>query len=74
SAPGSGPRTIVDVGGPPLVVREIAGRIAFTRPDAASLRATPLDPNGYPTGAPTPLGRRGELELRPRTLYYILEK
>jgi len=74
SAPGTGPREILDVGGPPLVVREIAGRVTFTRPDAASLRATPLDPNGYPAAAPTPLGPKGELQLRPTTLYYLIEK
>ena len=74
SAPGSGPREIVDVGGPPLVVREIAGRIRFKRPDAASLRVTPLDPNGYAAAATTPLGPKGELQLRPRTLHYLIEK
>ena len=74
SAPGRGPRTIADVGGPPLVVRDIAGRIAFVRPDAASLRVTPLDANGYPAAAATPLGPKGELQLRRATLYYIVEK
>jgi len=74
SAPGQGPRTIADVGGPPLVVRNVAGRITFVRPDAAALKVTPLDPNGYAAAAATPLGPKGELQLRPTTLSYLIEK
>jgi len=74
SAPGRGPRTIADVGGPPLVVRNIAGRITFVRPDAAALKVTPLDPNGYAEGAAKPLGPKGELQLLPSTLYYLIER
>lgn len=73
-APGRGVRRIDDVGGPPVVVRNIAGRVTFARPDAASLKVTPLDPNGYPTASPAPLGAKGELQLRPTTIYYIIEK
>jgi hypothetical protein len=73
SAPGEGMRTLRRVGGPPLVVRNIAGRVTLRRPDAPSLQVTPLDFNGYPAGPASPLGA-GPLVLRPNTLYYLLER
>jgi hypothetical protein len=73
--PGTGNRRITALGGPPLVVRNIEGSFTLVRPDAASLRVTKLDLNGYPatpTTPATPLGASHPLD--PRTLYYLIEK
>ena len=74
SAPGSGLRAIADVGGPPIVVRKLAGRVTFHRPDAQALAVTPLDFNGYPAPGRLALTAAGELTLLPTTLYYLIEK
>ena len=37
SAPGQGLRQLLDVGGPPIVVKRLAGTLAIDRPDAAAL-------------------------------------
>ncbi|MBM3882530.1 MAG: hypothetical protein FJ387_22875 [Verrucomicrobia bacterium] len=70
--PAAGRRTIAHRGSPPVMVRELAGRVLLKRPDADSLTVTPLDANGYRQG------RRwrgaGELTLEPDTLYYLFEK
>lgn len=69
-APGEGLRTMVRVGGPPVLVRNLAGQVTLVRPDAARLRVRALDLNGYPVGQPT-VG--GSLALRPNTLWYAIE-
>jgi hypothetical protein len=74
SAPGTGLRSIVDVGGPPIVVRRLGGEVSMTRSDAASLRVTPLDWGGRPDGA-MPAGRDARhIRLAPTTLYYLIER
>ncbi len=82
SAPGRGLRTIADVGGPPIVVRNFGGRVSMDRADAQSLKVRPLDPNGYQatTGEPatestataTGTGRL-EITLLPSTMYYLID-
>lgn len=72
AAPGSGLRTIASVGGPPIVVKKLAGHVSLHRGDAASLRVTPLDFNGYPSVGPGPIAAGGEISLLPTTLYYII--
>jgi len=77
SAPGKGLRTIVDVGGPPIVVKNFEGKVSLKRADTASLRVTPLDFNGYPSPAATHIQRaQGVLDitLLPSTMYYMIEK
>ena len=73
SAPGTGMRTVVDAGGPPIVVRKPAGRVSLNRPDAASLKVKPLDLNGYEDKA-CRCGSAKEFALLPTTLYYVIEK
>lgn len=73
SAPGQGLRELVDVGGPPLVVKRLAGTLAINRPDAPSLRVQPLDANGYPVSSSATKGA-GRVTLLPTTLYYLIEK
>jgi hypothetical protein len=74
SAPGQGLRPIVSVGGPPLVVRKLAGRVTFKRRDAATLKVEALDFNGYVTpGRPAASLAQG-LTLLPETFYYLVER
>jgi hypothetical protein len=40
---------VTDLGTPPINVRDITGIVIIRRPDAASLKLTALDLNGYPT-------------------------
>ena len=74
SAPGKGLRPILDVGGPPLVVKRIEGTLSMNRPDAAALRVEPLDANGYPSSPGGPIRGAKHLTLLPTTLYYLIEK
>jgi hypothetical protein len=73
SAPGQGLRQILDVGGPPIVVKRLAGTLTIDRPDAAALRVRPLDANGYPSSSAAS-SSGGRLALLPTTLYYLIEK
>ncbi|GAB4460714.1 MAG: hypothetical protein OHK0029_25040 [Armatimonadaceae bacterium] len=66
-----GLKTITDIGGAPIVVKNIAGTVSLRRPDASSLRVTALDLNGYPTDK---MGNAQSINLRPNTLYYLIEK
>jgi len=74
SAPGVGLRPIVDVGGPPIVVRKIGGTIALGRKDTTSLRVIPLDFNGYPSRERAPFVPGRAFTLLPTTLYYLIEE
>lgn len=79
SAPGSGMRTIEDVGGPPLVVKNMAGKVVVRRPDAAKLPVVALDFNGRAESddakrAASPAAMRAhDVTLQPRTMYYLIE-
>lgn len=66
-----GRRKIVNIGRDPWMVRHLQGTVRFKRPDAAQLKATPLDFNGYPAGPALPAA---ELRLQPRTLYHLIER
>jgi hypothetical protein len=71
SAPGEGLRAIKDVGGPPLVVRKFGGTVSFKRPDAATLKVTALDFNGYKD---KDAGAAAKIPLLESTMYYLIEK
>lgn len=62
---------IESLGGPPLLVRNLTGTVTLTCPDASSLKITALDANGYPVAK---VGVGPKLDLRPGTLYYLIEK
>lgn len=66
---GDGTRRIVSIGQDPWLVKDVAGTVRLTRPDAGSLRVTPLDDNGMPG---EPIGDASEIQLRPETLYYLI--
>ncbi len=64
-------KRIVGLGADPWQVRELTGVVRFKRADAAQLRVTALDFNGYPVG---PVGTGAEIRLQPRTLYYLISR
>jgi hypothetical protein len=74
SAPGTGVRSIVDVGGPPLVVKNLDGHVSLKRADASTLKVRALDFNGYATGTKLPAKGARDIALSPKTFYYLVEK
>ncbi|MCX6904057.1 MAG: hypothetical protein NTW03_11400 [Verrucomicrobia bacterium] len=64
-------KRIVNIGTDPWMVKELKGTVRFKRADAAQLRVTALDFNGYPLGS---AGSAGEIALQPNTLYYLVTK
>jgi hypothetical protein len=68
---GGSPQTIESVGNPPVVVRNLQGKVMLQRADAGAMKVTALDWNGYPTkqwtGAAT-------VDLAETTLYYLIER
>lgn len=85
SAPGTGLRTIAAVGGPPLVLKNLSGKVVVRRPDASALSVTALDFNGRFEKGPgagadvgadsrkPPSMHANDITLQPQTLYYLLE-
>ncbi len=65
-------KRILNVGHAPLLVRKMRGAVSFKRLDAASLKVTALDFNGYPRQQLQ--GGAAQLALLPDCLYYIIEK
>jgi len=63
-------KRMVSIGTDPWRVRELEGTVRFKRPDAAQLKVTALDFNGYPIGT---IGSAQEIKLQPTTLYYLIE-
>ena len=66
---GQGVKKITNIGKDPWQVRKLQGSVRFK--SAAGLQIQPLDHNGYPKGAPIP---KGELDLAPDTLYYLVTR
>lgn len=64
-------KTIQSVGTAPIAVRNLAGKISLRRPDAAALKVTALDFNGYPAES---VGKANDFQLQPTTFYYLIEK
>jgi hypothetical protein len=64
-------KRIVNIGADPWLVKELQGTVTFKRADAAQLRVTALDFNGYPEEN---AGSAERLKLRPKTVYYLVEK
>ncbi len=67
----TGLREITNVGTAPIVVRKFSGTVSLKRPDAAALKVTALDFNGY-RGRQT--GTASTIRLSENTLYYLIEK
>lgn len=64
-------KTIQSVGSSAIVVRNLSGKISLLRPDAAAMKVTALDFNGYPVKQ---VGKASNFELQPATFYYLIEK
>lgn len=64
-------RTIESVGRPPLVVRNLTGRVRLKRRDAARLRVTALDENGDRLQT---IGNAAQITLQPQVFYYLIER
>ena len=62
---------ITRLGTDPWLIRAPNGTVTLKRPDAAHLKVTPLDANGYPQANPT---RAEAIGLRPDAVYYLIEK
>jgi hypothetical protein len=64
-------KRIVNIGSDPWQVKEFTGTVRFKRPDAARLKVTALDFNGYATG---PAGSAEEIKLQPAAMYYLIAR
>jgi hypothetical protein len=62
-----GVREITNLGAAPLVVRNLQGTVSLKRADAAQLKVTALDFNGY---TKRQLAKNRVISLAPDTLYY----
>ena len=67
-AVGAGRKKIIDLGSPPIMVKNLEGTVELGSPN---LRATALDWNGYPT---SDIQTGATIQLRPQTLYYHIER
>jgi hypothetical protein len=66
---GAGTNRIVNIGRDPWQMRALAGEVRFKRPDAARLKVTALDANGYPVAES---GDARRITLRKDTIYYYV--
>jgi hypothetical protein len=64
-------KRIVNIGTDPWQVKEFSGTVRFRRPDAAQLKVTALDFNGYATG---PVVTADEIKLQRTMLYYLIAR
>ena len=68
---GNGSKKIVSIGRDPWMIRMMQGTVRLKRADAAGLKVTALDGNGYPGKT---VGTAAEIKLEPGTLYYLIGK
>jgi len=68
---GDGLFRITNLGQDPWLIRNVSGSITLRRSDAATLKVSPLDGNGYPAGAPV---SGPTIQLQPGILYYSITK
>ena len=62
---------ITSIGQDPWLFRELSGKISFHRADAAQLKVTALDLNGYPLRE---IGSARDFQLLPGAPYYLISK
>ncbi len=62
-------KRLVNIGTDPWRVRALEGTVRFKRADAAKLKVTALDFNGYTVGT---VGTADMIKLRPTTTYYLI--
>jgi len=68
-AAADGVKRITNIGVNPWTIRELSGTVKFKRADAAKLKVTPLDFNGYPDGK---VCSADSILLQPATIYYLV--
>jgi hypothetical protein len=68
---GNGRLAIASIGHDPWLMKDLAGEVRLMRPDAANLKVTALNFNGYPK---KPLGGAAAVQLLPDTMYYLIER
>lgn len=68
---GNGVKRIVSIGENPWLVKKLQGTIRCKRADAAQLKVTALDANGYPQGN---VGSASEITLKPDVVYYLISR
>ncbi|HWH68627.1 MAG TPA: hypothetical protein VNT26_04545, partial [Candidatus Sulfotelmatobacter sp.] len=66
---GPGVQRIANIGADPWLVKELKGTVKLKRADAAQLKVTALDFNGYPAGE---AGTGQQIKLEPKTVYYLI--
>lgn len=66
-----GVKRISNMGVDPWMVKQLSGTVKFKRPDAAKLKVTPLDFNGYPAGR---ICTADSITLQATTVYYLISK
>lgn len=71
---GEGVKRITNLGHDPWLVREIQGTLRFKRMDAARLKVTALDLNGYPIAAASAAVTATQFKLLPGVMYYLIEQ
>jgi len=62
---------ITDLGGAPMMIRNLAGQISLQVPEAGNLVITRLDQNGYRMDLHA---EGGGFDLHPTTIYYLIER
>ena len=67
---GDGKLRIKSIGQDPWVFKALNGTVRFKRADAGQFKVTALDGNGVAVADP---GTAREIQLRPETLYYLVE-
>ena len=65
--PQGGINLIENIGNDPWRVRKLQGKISLSRSDAALLKVTALDGNGYPVKE---IGNAASFDLQPDVIYY----
>jgi len=62
---------ITSLGEDPWLVKQLSGTVKLKRPDAAKLKVTALDHNGYPVKE---IGNAAQIRLEPNVLYYVISR
>lgn len=68
---GEGVFRITNIGHDPWLIKELAGTLRLSRPDAGQLKVTALDLNGYPAKE---IGTAASFALLPSHAYYLISK
>ncbi|MFI5381637.1 MAG: hypothetical protein ACHRHE_20255 [Tepidisphaerales bacterium] len=68
---GTGTQKIVSLGRDPWMIKGMTGSVRFTRPDAAQMKVTALDGNGYKA---KDIGSAAEIKLEEGTIYYVITR